>query len=378
MHKTKHTSEPPLVSVIINNYNYGRFIGEAIDSVLRQTYDRVELVVVDDGSTDHSGEVIAGYGERLLPVFKENGGQGSAFNAGFAGSSGDIIIFLDSDDALLPHIVERVVAAFQANPDAANVRYRLEMMDAHGVPLGAVKPSWHIKMLEGDLRGLVLGNADAFWQATSGNAFAARVLKQVLPMPEESYRVAADDYIQKLPLLFGDVISLEEVGGYYRVHGSNDHQLTGANFHRTRTIIRRTLTTDHYIRHYAALLGLDSGSQNLGRLASVRFLALRLASLKLDPAQHPINGDSILRLGWDGVAVSLRRIDLPFHARVICGCWFMAMMFAPKPVAEWLVAKFFHPETRPGFTNLLSAFSQFRFGSAHVRRIGQEEGGNHA
>jgi glycosyltransferase involved in cell wall biosynthesis len=69
----------PLVSVIINNYNYGRFLGEAIDSVLNQTYQRTETIVVDDGSTDNSREIIAGYGDRIIPVLKANGGQNSGF-----------------------------------------------------------------------------------------------------------------------------------------------------------------------------------------------------------------------------------------------------------------------------------------------------------
>jgi len=78
----------PLVSIIINNYNYARFLRDAIDSALNQTYDRTETIVVDDGSTDNSREIIAGYGDRIIPVLKENGGQNSAFDAGFAASAG--------------------------------------------------------------------------------------------------------------------------------------------------------------------------------------------------------------------------------------------------------------------------------------------------
>jgi glycosyltransferase involved in cell wall biosynthesis len=88
----------PLVSIIINNYNYGRFVREAIDSGLNQTYSHKEVIVVDDGSTDDSREIIASYGNGITSVLKENGGQASAFNAGFAVSQGDIICFLDADD----------------------------------------------------------------------------------------------------------------------------------------------------------------------------------------------------------------------------------------------------------------------------------------
>ena len=72
-----------LVSIIVNNYNYQRFLTEAIDSALKQTYCNTEVIVVDDGSTDGSLEIIASYGRRIIPLLKGNGGQNSALNAGF-------------------------------------------------------------------------------------------------------------------------------------------------------------------------------------------------------------------------------------------------------------------------------------------------------
>src|SRR4051812_24563460 len=101
--------EMPLVSVLISNHNYGRYLGEAIDSALAQTYPRVEVIVVDDGSTDDSREVIARYGERVVPVLKANGGQASAWNAGFAVSRGEVVCMLDADDVFAPDKVDRVL-----------------------------------------------------------------------------------------------------------------------------------------------------------------------------------------------------------------------------------------------------------------------------
>src|SRR5262245_61685550 len=95
-------AKEPLVSIIINNYNYGRFLEEAINSALDQTYRKTEVIVVDDGSTDNSRQVIADHNDQIITVLKDNGGQASAFNAGFIRSHGEIIIFLDSDDILLP------------------------------------------------------------------------------------------------------------------------------------------------------------------------------------------------------------------------------------------------------------------------------------
>jgi len=92
----------PLVSVLINNFNYGRFLSDAIDSALGQSYSNTEIIVVDDGSTDGSRDVIRGYGNRIISLFKPNGGQASAFNSAFAASKGEWILFLDSDDYFAP------------------------------------------------------------------------------------------------------------------------------------------------------------------------------------------------------------------------------------------------------------------------------------
>jgi glycosyltransferase involved in cell wall biosynthesis len=107
----------PFVSILINNYNYGRFLGDAIRSALGQSYANLEAVVVDDGSTDNSVETTQAFGDVVHLIAKENGGQASAFNAGFAASRGEIICLLDSDDEFLPGKVERIVEVFRQNPE---------------------------------------------------------------------------------------------------------------------------------------------------------------------------------------------------------------------------------------------------------------------
>ena len=102
----------PLVSIIINNYNYDRFLAEAINSALNQTYRKIEVIVVDDGSTDNSRNIIASYGSRIIPVLKSNAGQASSFNEGIKVSQGKIISFLDSDDLFHPDKVEKIVDFF--------------------------------------------------------------------------------------------------------------------------------------------------------------------------------------------------------------------------------------------------------------------------
>jgi len=108
----------PLVSVLVSSYNYGRFVRDALESALRQTYERIEIVVCDDGSTDDSCSVIesiAGRDSRLGLIRKPNGGQASAFNAAFREAKGEIICFLDADDFWSNSKVESVVEPLRAS-----------------------------------------------------------------------------------------------------------------------------------------------------------------------------------------------------------------------------------------------------------------------
>ena len=102
----------PLVSIIINNYNYGRYIRQAIESALSQTHKNVELIIVDDGSTDESRCIIEEYKDRAIVIAKQNGGQASAFNVGIMEAKGDFILLLDSDDYLFPEAAQVCIEEF--------------------------------------------------------------------------------------------------------------------------------------------------------------------------------------------------------------------------------------------------------------------------
>jgi glycosyltransferase involved in cell wall biosynthesis len=336
--------ERPLVSIIINNYNYGRFLGAAIESALRQTYRPIEVIVVDDGSADESRAVIAEYAGRIRPVLKPNGGQASCFNAGFALSRGELVLFLDADDRLRPDVVERAVAAFGARPAAAKLQFRLALVDAAGAPTGAHKPERGQPLTSGDLRPRVLAAPDDIaWQPTSGNMFAARVLREILPMPEPAYRLCADYYLSNVAPLFGEVLALDEVGGDYRVHGANNHHAAAIDLEQTRQLIARTGQTHAQIRRWADVLGLPGFPPADREVLSVTFLAHRLASLRLDPARHPIRRDRRARLVRLGVAAARRRRDLAGWAQLAYIAWFMALALAPRPLARWLAARLFFP-----------------------------------
>lgn len=107
----------PLVSVIIPNYNYARFLPQAIDSALAQTYAPVEIIVVDDGSQDASLEVLKSYGARIRWIAQQNQGVAAARNHGVRLSQGRYLAFLDADDYWLPAKLERQMARFFQDPE---------------------------------------------------------------------------------------------------------------------------------------------------------------------------------------------------------------------------------------------------------------------
>jgi glycosyltransferase involved in cell wall biosynthesis len=211
----------PFVSIVVNNYNYGRFLPEAIDSALGQAYPGREIIVVDDGSTDGSREVISGYGDRVLTVLKENGGQASAFNAGLKASRGDVILFLDADDVLLPTAVESAVRVFERGRPA-KVHWPLWIIDAQGTRTGRVWPGRRLP--EGDFREITRRSGPSIGQSppTSGNAWARGFLESVFPVPEE-YRLCADDYLYALAPAFGPIGRVPQPQGCYRLHGRNGY-----------------------------------------------------------------------------------------------------------------------------------------------------------
>ena len=213
-------SKPKLASIIVNNYNYGRFLKDAIDSALGQTYLNSEVIVVDDGSTDHSREIIAEYGHRVIPVLKENGGQASAFNAGFKKSRGEVIVFLDADDMLLPKAVERALSYF-CDPEVVKVHWPLWDVNEQGERTGAVRPI-HV-LPDGDLREAVIrdGPEVCLSPPTSGNAWARWFLERVFPVPEDVYGICADVYLMRLAPFFGPLKALPDPLSLRRVHGEN-------------------------------------------------------------------------------------------------------------------------------------------------------------
>jgi hypothetical protein len=131
--------ERALVSVVIPNYNHAPYVGDAIRSVLAQTYRPCEIVVVDDGSTDESRDVIAAFGDRVRFVRQGNRGLSAARNSGIMASTGVLIGVLDADDMYEPDYLSTLVPALQANPDAAGIYCGYRFVDHENHPLPQIE-----------------------------------------------------------------------------------------------------------------------------------------------------------------------------------------------------------------------------------------------
>lgn len=247
----------PLVSIVINNYNYGHYLAQAIDSALNQTYTNTEVIVVDDGSTDSSPELIKSYGDQIIAVIKKNGGQASAMNAGFAASKGKIICLLDSDDLFLPEKASYVADIFQKNSS-------LDWVFTESAPLRTITTdadeladtfqnirarSRQFQSEEIDFKqGVRQGKIPDFPPSTSNLCFSRRILGKIFPLPEVkgvTGLAISDLYIHTLAIGLSTGRLTKRDLGIYRCHEVN----MGLSFQKMRRRVAEiNVTTGYWIQ----------------------------------------------------------------------------------------------------------------------------------
>jgi hypothetical protein len=335
---------PGTASIIINNYNYGRFLRQCIESAVSQSR-AAQVIVVDDGSTDDSVEVIRSYGARIYPILKENGGQASAVNAGFAAATGEVVFVLDSDDVLERNAVEEVLTQWQ--PSTVMGHYAMTIIDADGAPIG-VHPDPPEDLDEGDVVPSLLRTGRFRSTVTSGLAFSREALAQCLPVAEPLYRESVDGYLLRCVAFLGKVQRIHGRLARYRSHGSNisnvavDPERVADSCRRRIAIVRNELNV---VREQSEKYRHPTPNAELGE-DDPYFLSLRLFSQILGPAQHPVPGDRRLAL----LIKYVRAAALGFGAwqtrvfRIALAC---AAVAAPTPVATKCAVWHLDPRQRP-------------------------------
>lgn len=247
----------PLVSVIIVNYNYGRFLSQAVESVFNQIYPNIECIIVDNASTDNSAEVIRDLSakHRTLTVQqrKDNGGQSIASVEGFAASSGEYVVFLDADDVLLPSFVEthifvhlslRIPVGFTSADVFQAVNSRIVLGTSYGVSeyvrsgrgkcadlfrrIDSTAPDvWPLRSPDASIESQVhlVNPCDVGswpWSPTSGNCFRRDALRLFLNKEGlAALRSCTDAYLLRgISVLTGSVL-IDRPLAIYRLHGTN-------------------------------------------------------------------------------------------------------------------------------------------------------------
>lgn len=240
------------VSIIISNYNYARYLSAAINSVLMQTYQNFEVIIVDDGSTDNSREVIEQIQqqrpEQIRTIFQANQGQGGAFNAGFAASTGEIIAFLDADDVWKPNKLERIIHEF-ADVNVIGVMHQLETIDADTNPIDT--GTNQALSLPDDLAKLIIKTGNAwFFPPTSALSYRRHVLAQVFPVDAVKWRLWVDGCIIYCTSFLGKVKTLTDILGGYRIHGANNHITTEVQSANEDKSLAGIEMTNEYINQF--------------------------------------------------------------------------------------------------------------------------------
>jgi glycosyltransferase involved in cell wall biosynthesis len=207
----------PLVTVLIDTYNHGSFIEEAVDSVLSQDYpqEKMEVLVVDDGSTDDTAARVKKYRARVQYLYKLNGGQASAFNFGFARARGEIIALLDGDDTWLPGKLKRITEEFEKHPEVGVVYHPYLEVDMRT----SEQRRSHFQPVSGSF---FMTRKRFFNYDPPGTcaSFRRAHMARIMPIPE-ILRIQADTYIGALIAFVAPVLAIPECLSTYRFHQGN-------------------------------------------------------------------------------------------------------------------------------------------------------------
>lgn len=333
----------PTISVIIPCYNYARYIGQSIDSVLAQGYPLLDLVVVNDGSTDGSIEVIRRHAIDSTIIDQPNRGHVPACNAGFAASRGDVVIFLDADDLLEPDALMSVASVW--TPILAKVQFDLKVIDADGNTLGKRRfGHFGSDYTVERVRREFARTATYRWPVTSGNAYSRWFVSQVFP---QRFRGTVDGYLNTIAPLYGDVLTLPKVLGGYRLHDCNLSAKTRASSGLVDIIVRRREELAEMRRHAASRGVKLPEADPLDH--ELPFLNYRLIALRLGMSYSGSDRDSPSRL----LRKALRQVGregLPLTVAAMHAVWFLLVSVLPKQgVSVMVKARFERAELSRGW-----------------------------
>ncbi len=322
------------VPIIINNYNYAGYLHACIESAVAQSYRDAEIIVVDDGSTDDSRAIIESFGTSIIATFKLNGGQASAFNAGYKKSTGDLIIFLDADDVLWPPCVSEVIRHWRFG--LKKLHFNLAIIDSSGNPLGRLylQPP----LPRGDLRERLIADGSVASVPTSGNVFPRVFLDQVMPMPEAGWERDADAYLFNLAALSGEIGAIDEPLGGYRSRGENVSAMVKkgkVNQAGLEKFLQREVLTDQSLAAFGQTIGVGYRLGTLTR--SLPHQQQLFLYEKLFGKKSGLGEKSAFQVFISYLKLLFQSSSLSLYKKPIIAAWSVVVMLLPKLLAEPLV-----------------------------------------
>ena len=341
-----------LFSIVVINYNYDRYIRQAIESALSQSYAEVEVVVVDDGSTDNSRDIIASFGDRIRPVLQPNGGVTAACNTGWRHARGEALLFLDADDVLLPEMAAKVMAVLKTT-DAVKVQYPLYTVDASFNRLGNTFPTYGLNSK--NIRRDIARWGYYLTPPQSGNVFRREFLDKILPAPENDlYVLPMDGYTTGLAGMDGRVATLEEPLGFYRIHGTN---MSEAGQVKTVPKMREWFMRDYIREEVQGQWAERMGWRAPYRTDLSRFhptvCKQRLIAYRLDPVGHPIASDGRWSLLLAGLWGTVRFPYLALQKRLFIAAGFFGIALMPKVMLRRIAGHVLSGGRKPSFLRFI-------------------------
>lgn len=339
----------PNVSVIVNNFNYAQFVEAAVESALSQTYSNCEVIVVDDGSTDESRAVLKQFEGRARIIFTENGGQASALNTGLRASCGELVAFLDSDDALFPDAIETAVKAWRS--DFVKVQFPMEILDEAGRPTGLLMP--RAPLSDGDLMEQLLKTGRYVTAPTSGNVFSRHFLERIFPIPEREWAETGDGYINTCAPFYGHIVALSRPLGFYRIHGKSMSSVThdGLDIKQMEKLMRHAMSEKALLE----TLARDRGFTLSKRAVVSHWMHLKL-KMSLDKLSRPRDQGTLKALMGSAYALFIsvaQSNDLSLLRKVQHVLWGFAVALLPSGQATKVIQYAFDRAPQSRFSRFL-------------------------
>lgn len=332
------SSEGPSISIVITCFNYARYVALAIESVLAQSYQKKEIIVVNDGSSDGSLEVILRYRDRIRLIDQPNLGAATAYNKGFEASTGDLVVFLDADDLLENDALARVAEMWR--PTCSKVQYDLTIIDGDGRDLGRKFCNFDSSYDAVRVRDSFQGTGTYRWPVTVGNAYARWFVEQVFPLRTGQF---PDGTLNTIAPVYGEVVTIPATLGRYRIHGNNVWSSTGFDFSRLPHRIEHRIKEVRAMQEHAARRGVraprSSALDHELAFVNYRLMAKKLG-LKYADHEQDTTG-TLLGKAWR----VLLEERYPLKLSVAHCLWFGALGSSPPPLSRLLISLRFRRHT---------------------------------